>query len=488
MDLDRRFDQCAFLTAHNAFAYPSAGFTYYMQNDDFPGQLALGTRAFMLDIYRYTQDGVTDIYLCHGSPEYGDLKDLQHLGDYQTFSSALAQIKDFLDDNPQEVVTLLLECGKDLAKDGLLDRAFAAGGVESCLFLPGETWDVEGQGWPTLRWMIEQGKRLIVMTDRTDTGLPYQWDFATENNYGDESMDPDNWAEPRAESAPLDDPTKALFIMNHFPDMGDVLDSDTITTELLNDLLKKLIGSAQTDNSLSSLQSQIAACLANAGRYPNFIAVNFVDVDNGDLNRCVQRLNDNGLPGGFYRPVCYNDTVRLRSASDGYYLCYSATEKAFIKAEPPVDGNPNQAPGADRFKIYNYHWDETSAIQYLGSKDGAEHLTSAGNFRLSCEEIDSDRTIVAPDYNAGKSDSSYAALFANTDRDGADNYETFFFVNARDTSSSGHVMYGDRVRVMNFAKSQPFLRHDGEGYVRCIDGWPGQDDFIVEQVDGGGLL
>ncbi|MCF8178883.1 MAG: hypothetical protein K9J74_10280, partial [Sulfuritalea sp.] len=49
--MDRRYDQVAFLTAHNAFANEEEGWKYHQQSKSILNQLRYGVRGFMLDVH-----------------------------------------------------------------------------------------------------------------------------------------------------------------------------------------------------------------------------------------------------------------------------------------------------------------------------------------------------------------------------------------------------------------------------------------------------
>lgn len=63
----KTYDQVAYATAHNAFAYTPPGALAANQNNDIPTQLKDGIRAFMLDAYNLPSGATNDIELCHTS-------------------------------------------------------------------------------------------------------------------------------------------------------------------------------------------------------------------------------------------------------------------------------------------------------------------------------------------------------------------------------------------------------------------------------------
>jgi hypothetical protein len=82
--------------------------------------------------------------------------------DAGTLTNYLGSIKTFLDNNPNEVVTLLLVNG-DGSSPSLFDSSFTAAGIKKYTFVPStspKTLAIDA--WPTLGEMISAGTRLVV--------------------------------------------------------------------------------------------------------------------------------------------------------------------------------------------------------------------------------------------------------------------------------------------------------------------------------------
>jgi hypothetical protein len=91
--------------------------------------------------------------LCHTSCLLRDAGPLQ---------SYLATVKMWLDNNPNEVLTLLLTNG-DGVNISLFDIAFTASGIKHYAFVPPSTTSLVAiNAWPTLQGLINSGKRLVV--------------------------------------------------------------------------------------------------------------------------------------------------------------------------------------------------------------------------------------------------------------------------------------------------------------------------------------
>ena len=146
----KSYQQIAYLTSHNAYASSEDSFYFPNQNLNIPNQLNMGVRALMLDIYDV--DG--ELFLYHSVSELGSTE----------LNTVLNQIKDFLINHSNEVITLILE---DYSTSVALSNAFETSGLSVYLF---EYNDINT--WPTLQEMIDSNKRLVVFTDNEDDNAP----------------------------------------------------------------------------------------------------------------------------------------------------------------------------------------------------------------------------------------------------------------------------------------------------------------------------
>ncbi|WP_165493217.1 PQQ-binding-like beta-propeller repeat protein [Hylemonella gracilis] len=286
-NLQRRYDQCCFLCAHNAYATSADGWLYAQQSYNLTDQLNAGVRAMMLDVgitqcawqwldeapWVVRQCGPTitaaqDIYFIHENLDRTALALFP--GGFtalRTFANGLDEIRQWLVANPNEVVTLFLESQVNNAT--LMQQSLKAGGVWDMIFWadrpntgPNGTWNVANQGWPTLEWMVNAGKRLVVLSQHrvVGDGIPDLYAYAVENQFGNQGIDAG--CNPRRESRPLNDTTRALFIMNYFVDWSV---SHAIWYPF----------HYSTQNDYYSITSKVSECSQFANRLPNFIAVDY---------------------------------------------------------------------------------------------------------------------------------------------------------------------------------------------------------------------
>ncbi|CAG5081641.1 phosphatidylinositol-specific phospholipase C domain-containing protein [Parvicella tangerina] len=249
---DKRYDEVAYLTTHNAFNTGSESFSFPNQNNGIAQQLQDGVRAFMLDIYDFW--GNTVVY--HGSWTLG----------YQDIQDDLGEIETFLLSHPNEVVTLILECYVDANTiEDELDEA----GLTSFLFTKNA-----GQQWPTIQEMIDLNQRLVVFSDENDASSQqgwyhYMWDQMTETHYSVNS--PQDFTDEYNRGDSLND----LFIFNHFvtnATLGIGSESDAITVNAHNFLLNRISEHYDSHH-----------------KFPNFITLDFYD--QGDGLAVVNELN-----------------------------------------------------------------------------------------------------------------------------------------------------------------------------------------------------
>lgn len=214
--------------------------------------MQFGVRALMLDVY--DDAGVTTVY--HGFSFLGTA----------TLASNLEQIKAFMDDNPNEVITIIFET---YVSSAMMNEVFTEAGLIP--YLHAQTL---GEAWPTLQQMIDSNQRLVVFSDENDA-LPaqewyhYVWDHAVETNFSNNSSVDFSCDLNRGDS--IND----LFIVNHF-----------VTSVGL--------GTGQPDqaaivNELSFFYDRVYACQQEKQKFPNFPTVDFYEL--GQTIAVIDSLN-----------------------------------------------------------------------------------------------------------------------------------------------------------------------------------------------------
>ncbi|XP_065025128.1 PI-PLC X domain-containing protein At5g67130 [Musa acuminata AAA Group] len=269
------FNKYAWLTTHNSFALLGApSFTGKQnvaeknQQDSVTEQLEHGVRGLMLDMYDYD----SDIWLCHSY----EGKCFDALA-FQPAVNVLGEIRDFLEANPSEIITIFIE---DYVSSPMgLTKVFNASGLLKYWF-PVSSMPKNGEDWPLVSEMITQNQRLVVFTSEktkeASEGIAYQWRYVVENQYGDGGME-DGSCPNRAESLPMHTTSRSLVLMNYFPSIPYFF-------------------TACKHNS-GPLESMLNTCYsASANRWANFIAVDYYRrSDGGGASQVTDLANDRML-------------------------------------------------------------------------------------------------------------------------------------------------------------------------------------------------
>ncbi|GKE05206.1 PI-PLC X domain-containing protein-like protein, partial [Tanacetum coccineum] len=174
------FNKYSWLMTHNAFARlgqkSSTGAVILAptnQQDTVGSQLENGVRGLMLDMY----DFENDIWLCHS---FGG-KCFNYTA-FQPAINVLKEIRVFLEKNPSEIVTVIIEDYVTTPKG--LTNVFNAAGLRKYWF-PAARMPSDGSDWPTVDHMVRQNWRLVVFTSKSSKeateGIAYEWKYLVEN-------------------------------------------------------------------------------------------------------------------------------------------------------------------------------------------------------------------------------------------------------------------------------------------------------------------
>jgi hypothetical protein len=292
---DRRLDQVTFAGAHNAMSAADVqGWMFPQHERGISAQLADGVRAFLFDVHYGRPTGtsvVTDLdsettsrekieeavgregveaalrirerfaggdlgprglYLCHGFCELGA----------QPLAPWLSALADFLAQNPDEVVVLVVE---DYVAPADLAREFERAGLAGLVY--------RGSGrtpWPTLGALVEANQRVVAMTESGRPGVSWllpAFDVMQETPY--------KFRKPEEMScAPNRGGTRgSLFQINNWID----------TTP------NPKPSNAAVVNAHDALLARARRCQAERGLTPTILAVDFYRT--GDLVGVVRALN-----------------------------------------------------------------------------------------------------------------------------------------------------------------------------------------------------
>jgi hypothetical protein len=291
---DRRLDDVVLAGTHNSMAASSQqGYVFARHRGGIGAQLASGVRAFLLDLHYgartqtlvrtdfrseseqelanaeltpderaavngvlgllggVPEDAERTVYLCHLYCEFGATPALD----------AFRRISDFLRENPNEVIVLVLEDFVDptdakavLERSGLADRALA--------------WQ-PGEPLPTLGEMIRRKDNVVVLVENDGGSAPWYipaYDMLQDTPY--------SFTRPQDFSCELGRGAAGnpLFMLNHWITVDPP--SRTVAAEA---------------NARRVLLERARRCHAERGQLPNILAVDFYA--DGDLREVVDILN-----------------------------------------------------------------------------------------------------------------------------------------------------------------------------------------------------
>ena len=249
----KRYNEVAYLTTHNAYNSKEEGFKLPNQEWNISTQLQHGVRALMFDVYEESDE----LVVYHGYKMLGT----------RPFIEVLNEIREFMDENPKEVVTIILEC---YVNSNQIAADLETSGLTKYLYTKSSNED-----WKTLGEMISDNTRLVVLSDKSDAQVGqeryhYIWDVAVETHFTNHKLKHfSNQFNRGKENAGAKD----LVVLNHFL-------TKTITG----------VGSIRKSKKANSiLVNRITNFQIETGRFPNFITVDFVDI--GNAKDAVDILN-----------------------------------------------------------------------------------------------------------------------------------------------------------------------------------------------------
>jgi hypothetical protein len=303
---DRKFNEVAQVRVHNATSIKKDKFMGMKnpvadQNIDLAEQLKRGFRAFKIPVHPNPTDGTAWVNHTMSAREANEnakkipffalikdkLWDLD--ASKQPLTKVLAQIKEFLDNNPYEVITLFLNMFADAEMPSI--DAFDKTGLKE--YMHGQKLN---EPWPTLQELINNKTRLIVFSDRGMQYANIDWtskflnvsDYFFNNTYS--FLTPDDLANNGCQ---LDGSSseKNLKVRNQSPrnKMCDL--THFVTPGIAGDPKKAAIV-----NSYEFLMNHIKKCkqawnIGDDEFFPTFISLDFVDEKFDDIMRVIDELN-----------------------------------------------------------------------------------------------------------------------------------------------------------------------------------------------------
>ncbi len=239
----KQYNEVAYLTTHNAFNSDQDGLLFPNQTYNIASQLNDGVRGLMIDVYN-------DLF---GTPVV--YHSIIALG-YIPLSDIFNDIKIFLDNNPNEVITIILEC---YVTTNDIEDEINQSGLSNYLYTHNATW-------PTLQNMIDNDNRLVIFSDVDDASSSqdwyhYVWEYAVETHYSVGNINDFTCDFNRG------DPLNDLFIFNHF-----VTDA-TLGYGLYNE--------SNDVNANPFFINRALNCQTQTNKFPNFVTVDYYELGEG---------------------------------------------------------------------------------------------------------------------------------------------------------------------------------------------------------------
>ncbi len=248
---EQPLDGVTFLRSHNSHASEERGYTEWSWNhfEAMPTQLADGVRAVNMDVYKEDEE----MLVCHGYCFLGQ----------QPLSEILAELTDFLDANPNEVVLLSLQ--NEAPWEDTLASLQEAGITQRALS------HELGSPWPTLTTMLDEGTPLLVSAGWVPDDAP-PWLL------GEGSL---SWGDHWGAEVPAD-----LDCEAEIPafDRGLYFYNNVLTAPLADPEL------ADQVNHEPDLGDRMLQCGDENGTLPNIVSVDFYSI--GDTAAAVRRVNE----------------------------------------------------------------------------------------------------------------------------------------------------------------------------------------------------
>jgi len=279
----RRYDDVVYAATHNSMSSPDVVRVWPEQDGDIRAQLDAGVRALLIDTHHWTplvsRDQLTDsdpfLPAQVAGPAFAELGPLRN-GRDGTFLchnqcalgaipllDALRTVREFLDENPDEVVTVIIQ---DAISPAETAEAFGAAGLDPYLHE-----HEPGTRWATLGELIDRGERLVVFAE--NEGPPPGW-----YHQAFENMQETHFGFPQPEAftctANRGDPDASLFLLNHWVTRRNAA-PDRAT--------------ALGVNGHDVIVERARACQRERDLTPNYIAVDFYNL--GDVTGAVDTLN-----------------------------------------------------------------------------------------------------------------------------------------------------------------------------------------------------
>lgn len=267
---DRAYNDVTYIGAHNIpFLRDESTDNSLAGNQFLNATKALDAGLRLLQGQVHVEDD-GELYLCHS------LCTLLNGGRLNTW---LSEVRFWMDQNPNEVVTIVL-VNSDDASAAQFAADFQSAGIDQYGFVPLSTGATSS--WPSLRTMIDNGTRMVsfIASITADSTYPYllpQFAYVFETDFEVLDISEFNCLVDRPSSlvqvggAAAISQSSYMSMVNHFaykPLVGDVLIPNVEEIDITN---------SESATTVGALGTHVNQCRSEWGVKPNFVLVDFWD-------------------------------------------------------------------------------------------------------------------------------------------------------------------------------------------------------------------
>ncbi|KAI7675170.1 hypothetical protein KC322_g15528 [Hortaea werneckii] len=299
---NRAYNNVSHLGAHNSpfvrdesNGYSLSGNQYFNSST----QLSAGVRLLTAQVQTESDSG--ELHVCHTSCA---LLDAGKLSDW------LGEVNSWLEDNPNDVVTVLLVNGAG-ASASELAAEYETAGIGDIAYTPtsssssssasssASTAASSSSDWPTLQNLIDQGTRMVnFVADLDDnSGASYllnQYDYVFENDY--DNVSPSDFSCEVSRPASVANNAQQALYLGLMPLMNHFLYAEVAAFGIQYPNTSYITTTNAPSGGTGNLGASASRCSSEYGRAPTFIVVDFFNV--GPAIEPVDSLNGVTNPVG----------------------------------------------------------------------------------------------------------------------------------------------------------------------------------------------
>lgn len=169
-----KYDECCWVESHNSYTNKENGYLHKIQTKPILQQLIkYGVRSLDLRVWidQNQEDKKKQLILSHGDPQLSYQKYIKPFSrNFPTLYRTFQHVKSFLDDtkNDKAIITIMLGATDIKYYYNLLTNYIIQDlGLGKKILSPQSDWDIQkNSGWPTLKYLRNKGKRIIIFADQ----------------------------------------------------------------------------------------------------------------------------------------------------------------------------------------------------------------------------------------------------------------------------------------------------------------------------------